>query len=341
MVFLERLAFVKSIAKPASRTGFPETDPQSAAGVMVVVIVAVPVVRGVNVRGNALVPLHRNTRARQSAIPGHTQLQAWIKCSSHKLRPTSNFASMQRSDGRGPDEIRSLNFELNVAPHSSGSVLISIGNTRVICAVTMEEAVPRWMKEQGVTGGWLTAEYSMLPYSTQPRKPRDITKGRIDGRCVEIQRLIGRSLRAVVDLEKLGPRTIWVDCDVLQADGGTRTAAITGASLALAIACRKFVREKKLAAPPMQKLVAAVSAGILNKEAIVDLNYEEDKLVTVDFNLVATEDGEFVEVQSSGEEATFAGSQLDEMLALGRKGIGALIGAQRAALARIMVTPES
>jgi ribonuclease PH len=246
---------------------------------------------------------------------------------------------MQRNDGRGRDESRPLNFELNVAQHASGSVLVSMGNTRVICAVTIGEAVPRWMKEQGVTGGWLTAEYSMLPYSTQPRKPRDIAKGRIDGRSVEIQRLIGRSLRAVVDLEKLGPRTIWVDCDVLQADGGTRTAAITGASLALAIACRRFAREKKLDAPPMQKLVAAVSAGILDGQAIVDLNYEEDKLVTVDFNLVATEDGEFVEVQSSGEEATFAGSQLDEMLALARKGIAALIGAQRAALARMMVTP--
>lgn len=246
---------------------------------------------------------------------------------------------MQRNDGRGPDEIRSLNFELNVAPHASGSVLVSMGNTRVICAVTIEETVPRWMKEQGVTGGWLTAEYSMLPYSTQPRKTRDIAKGRIDGRSVEIQRLIGRSLRAVMDLEKVGPRTIWVDCDVLQADGGTRTAAITGASLALVVACRKFVREKKLDTSPMQKLVAAVSAGILNGQAIVDLNYEEDKLVTVDFNLVATEDGEFVEIQSSGEEATFAGSQLDEMLVLGRKGISELIGAQRAVLARIMVTP--
>ena len=246
---------------------------------------------------------------------------------------------MQRNDGRAPDEIRPVNFDLNVAQHASGSVLVSMGNTRVICAVTIEEAVPRWMKEQAVTGGWLTAEYSMLPYSTQPRKPRDITKGRIDGRSVEIQRLIGRSLRAVIDLEKLGPRTIWVDCDVLQADGGTRTTAITGASLALAIACRKLVREKKLDAPPMQKLVAAMSAGILDGQAVLDLNYEEDKLVTVDFNLVATEDGEFVEVQGSGEEATFAGSELDEMLALGRNGISALIGAQRAVLARIMVTP--
>ena len=246
---------------------------------------------------------------------------------------------MQRSDGRPPDEIRPLNFELNVAPYASGSVLVSMDKTRVICAVTIEEAVPRWMKEQGVTGGWLTAEYSMLPYSTQPRKARDIVKGRIDGRSIEIQRLIGRSLRAVMDLEKLGSRTVWVDCDVLQADGGTRTTAITGSSLAVAIACRRLVREKKLDSSPMRKLVAAVSAGILNDQPIADLNYEEDKLVTVDFNLVATEDGEFVEVQGSGEEATFAQSQLDEMLALGRKGIGELIGAQRGVLARLMVTP--
>src|SRR5437667_2651091 len=246
---------------------------------------------------------------------------------------------MQRSDGRGSDEIRPINFELNVAPYASGSVLASMGNTRVICAVTIEEAVPRWMKEQGVTEGWLTAEYSMLPYSNQPRKPRDVGKGRVGGRSVEIQRLIGRSLRAVVDLEKLEPRTIWVDCDVLQADGGTRTTAITGSSLALAIACRKFVREKKLDAPPMRKLVAAVSAGILDGQTILDLNYDEDKLVSVDFNLVATEDGEFVEVQSSGEEATFAASQLDEMLALGRQGISDQIGAQRGGFARISVTP--
>ncbi len=269
--------------------------------------------------------------------------QAWlvrsVKCSSHKVAATPKFPPMQRVDGRAADEIRLLNFELNAAPHASGSVLVSMGNTRVICAVTIEEGVPRWMKEQGVTGGWLTAEYSMLPYSTQPRKARDIAKGRMDGRSVEIQRLIGRSLRAVMDLEKLGPRTIWIDCDVLQADGGTRTTAITGSSLALAIACRKLVRERKLDAPPMKKLIAAVSAGILDGQAIVDLDYEEDKLVTVDFNLVATEDGEFVELQSSGEEATFSGSQLDEMLTLGRKGISALIGAQRTVLARIMVTP--
>src|SRR6059058_4188166 len=159
---------------------------------------------------------------------------------------------MQRPDGRAPDQVRAVSFELNIAPHATGSVLVSMGNTRVICGVTVEEGVPRWMKEQNVTGGWLTAEYSMLPYSTTSRKPRDISKGRLDGRTTEIQRLIGRSLRAVIDLEKLGPRTMWIDCDVLQADGGTRTAAISGASLAVAIACRRLVEEKKLAAPPVR-----------------------------------------------------------------------------------------
>jgi ribonuclease PH len=245
----------------------------------------------------------------------------------------------QRSDGRTSDQVRAVDFELNIAPNASGSVLVSMGNTRVICGVTIEEAVPRWMKEQNVTGGWLTAEYSMLPYSTTTRKPRDISRGRLDGRSTEIQRLIGRSLRAVVDLEKLGPRTMWVDCDVLQADGGTRTAAITGSSLAVAIACRKLAKEKKVDAPPIKKLVAGVSAGMLDGNPIVDLNYEEDKAVTVDFNLIATEDGEFVEVQGSGEEATFAQSQLNEMLGLARKGIADLIAAQRAVLARIMVSP--
>jgi ribonuclease PH len=188
------------------------------------------------------------------------------------------------------------------------------------------------MKEQGVIGGWLTAEYSMLPYSTLTRKPRDIAKGRLDGRSSEIQRLIGRSLRAVVDLEKLGQRTMYVDCDVLQADGGTRTAAITGASLAVALACRKLVDDKKLAAVPIRNLVAAVSAGVLDGAPVLDLNYEEDKAVTVDFNLVATENGEFVELQGSGEEATFSQDQLTEMLTLGRKGIAELIEAQRGIL---------
>jgi ribonuclease PH len=247
---------------------------------------------------------------------------------------------MQRSDGRASDQIRPVSFELNIAPHATGSALVSMGNTRVICGVTVEEAVPRWMKEQNVTGGWLTSEYSMLPYSTTTRKPRDISKGRLDGRSTEIQRLIGRSLRAVIDLEKLGPRTMWIDCDVLQADGGTRTAAITGSSLAVALACRKIANDKLVDAPPIKKLVAAVSAGILDGQAIVDLNYEEDKAVTVDFNLVATEDGDFVEVQGSGEEATFAQSELELMMALARKGISDLIAAQRAVLARIMVSPS-
>jgi ribonuclease PH len=247
---------------------------------------------------------------------------------------------MQRLDGRSADQIRPVSFELGIAPNATGSVLVAMGNTRVICAVTIEETVPRWMKEQGVTGGWLTAEYSMLPYSTNTRKPRDITKGRLDGRSTEIQRLIGRSLRAVVDLEKLGPRTMWLDCDVLQADGGTRTAAITGASLAVAVACRKLADEKKINAPPIRKLVAAVSAGVLNGEPVLDLNYEEDKSVTVDFNLVATEDGEFVELQGSGEEATFSSEQLAEMLTLSRKGITELIAAQRAVLAALMVSSE-
>ena len=213
-----------------------------------------------------------------------------------------------------------------------------MGNTRVICGVTIEEIVPRWMKDQGLTGGWLTAEYSMLPYSTTTRKPRDIAKGRLDGRSSEIQRLIGRSLRSVIDLEQLGPRTMWIDCDVLQADGGTRTAAITGASLAVTVACRKLMEEKKIASSPMRKLIAAVSAGMVDGNAMVDLNYEEDKAAAVDLNLVATEDGEFVEIQGSGEEATFTPGQLQEMLALGHKGIRDLIAAQWNTIASLTVT---
>src|SRR6476620_4315185 len=236
---------------------------------------------------------------------------------------------MQRTDGRGPDQIRPVSFELGIAPNATGSVLVSMGNTRVICGVTIEEVIPRWMKEQSVTGGWLTAEYSMLPYSTHTRKQRDIAKGRLDGRSTEIQRLIGRSLRSVFDLERLGPRTMWIDCDVLQADGGTRTAAITGASLAVTIACQKLLGEKKIASSPMLKLIAAVSAGIVGGSALVDLNYEEDKAASVDFNLVATQDGEFVEIQGSGEEATFTQAQLDQMLTLGRSAIAQLIAAQR------------
>jgi ribonuclease PH len=243
---------------------------------------------------------------------------------------------MTRLDGRAPDEIRAVKFEIGTAPNATASALVSMGNTRVICAVMIEEGVPSWMKQQGVTGGWLTAEYSMLPYSTTTRKPRDISKGKLDGRSTEIQRLIGRSLRAVVDLEKLGPRTMWVDCDVLQADGGTRTAAITGASLAVRIACQRLVEENKLAELPVRHLVAAVSAGVLDGAPVLDLDYSEDKAVSVDFNLVGTETGELVEIQGSGEEATFSGQQLDEMLVLGRKGIADLIVAQRAVLATLV-----
>lgn len=240
---------------------------------------------------------------------------------------------MNRLHDRAPNELRPVQFQCGIAPHASGSVLISMGNTRVVCAVMIEENVPRWMKEQRVTGGWLTAEYSMLPYSTLTRKPRDIAKGRLDGRSSEIQRLIGRSMRAAVNLEKLGPRTIWVDCDVLQADGGTRTAAITGASLAVTLACRRLVEEKKLAELPIKTLVAAVSVGVIDGVPVLDLNYEEDKAVTVDLNLVATEEGALVEVQGAGEEATFSHEQLLQMLSLGQKGIAELVEAQRGVLA--------
>ena len=243
---------------------------------------------------------------------------------------------MNRLDGRAADQLRPIKFELGIAPHASGSVLISMGDTRVLCAVMIEETVPRWMKEQRVSGGWLTAEYSMLPYSTLIRKPRDISKGRLDGRSTEIQRLIGRSMRAVVDLEKFGPRTIWVDCDVLQADGGTRTAAITGASLAVSAACQRLVEEKKVPESPIKKLVAAVSVGVIDGTSLLDLNYAEDKAATVDLNLVATEDGALVEVQGAGEESTFSHQQLLEMLSLGEKGIVTLIAAQRAALASVV-----
>ncbi len=242
---------------------------------------------------------------------------------------------MNRLNERAPNELRPIRFECGIAPHASGSVLIAMGDTRVLCGVMIEENVPRWMKEQRVQGGWLTAEYSMLPYSTLTRKPRDIAKGRLDGRSSEIQRLIGRSMRAAVDLDKLGPRTIWVDCDVLQADGGTRTAAITGASLALTLACRRLVEEKKLPEIPIKQLVAAVSVGVVDGVALLDLNYEEDKAVTVDLNLVATEDGGLVEVQGAGEEATFSHAELLEMLSLGQTGIAELIAAQRALLEQL------
>jgi len=188
------------------------------------------------------------------------------------------------------------------------------------------------MKEQSATGGWITAEYSMLPYSTLQRKQRDITRGKIDGRSQEIQRLIGRAMRAAIDLEKLGPRTIWVDCDVLQADGGTRTAAITGAYVALSLAITKMVAEGKVLESPLLSGVAAVSVGIVNQQPLLDLCYTEDAAATVDLNLVMNSAGDFIELQGTGEEATFSEAQLAEMLALGKTGIGELLAAQQAAL---------
>jgi ribonuclease PH len=235
---------------------------------------------------------------------------------------------MERLDGRGASDLREVVIEPGVAPHAHGSVLIRFGRTQVICAATLEESVPRWMREQGGEGGWITAEYSMLPYSTLPRKPRDITKGRPDGRGTEIQRLIGRSLRAAVDLVALGQRTLWVDCDVLQADGGTRTAAITGACVAMELACRTLIDAGKLLHSPLKRRVAAVSVGVVGGEALLDLNYEEDKAATVDMNLVMTNQLEFVEVQGSGEEAVFSGEQLAGMLGLGKAGILRLLEIQ-------------
>ena len=238
-----------------------------------------------------------------------------------------------RVDGRAVDQLRAVRFQNNIAPYATGSTLIEWGNTRVICGVTVDESVPRWMKEQGVTGGWITAEYSMLPYSTLQRKQRDITKGKIDGRSQEIQRLIGRAMRAALDLEKLGSRTIWVDCDVLQADGGTRTAAITGAYVALSLAMRKLLADGKLPADPIRHAIAAVSVGILEKQALLDLCYTEDAAAEVDLNLVMTSAGEFIELQGTGEEATFSETQLEEMLVLGKAGVGELLDLQRGALA--------
>jgi ribonuclease PH len=238
-----------------------------------------------------------------------------------------------RADGRRSDQIRELRFRNHIAPNAAGSTLIECGNTRVICAAMLEESVPRWMKEQNVTGGWITAEYSMLPYSTLDRKTRDITKGKIDGRSQEIQRLIGRSIRAAINLEKLGARTIWVDCDVLQADGGTRTAAITGAYVALSLAIRKLLTEGKLTESPLLHPVAAVSMGMVNGHAMLDLCYTEDVAATVDFNLVMNAAGEFIELQGSGEEATFTQAQLNALLELGKAGIRTLLAAQQAALA--------
>ncbi len=242
-----------------------------------------------------------------------------------------------RHDGRRADQLRPISFEPGIAPHAAGSVLARCGRTQVICAVTVEENVPRWMKEQQVSGGWITAEYSMLPYSTLGRKPRDITKGRMDGRSTEIQRLIGRSVRAAVDLEALGPRTLCIDCDVLAADGGTRTTAISGTYVALELAIRKL-REKGLLPAekksPLRVPFAAISVGIVAGQPALDLDYVEDKDAETDMNVVMTARGQFIEVQASGEESTFSPREFSALLALAAKGIRKLSALQQAAVGR-------
>ena len=241
--------------------------------------------------------------------------------------------SNQRPDGRAADELRTVTFKNNIAPHATGSTLIEWGDTRVICCATIEEEVPRWMKAQGVEGGWITAEYSMLPYSTLDRKRRDSSKGKIDGRSQEIQRLIGRSMRAALDLVKIGPRTVWIDCDVLQADGGTRTASITGGYVALSLALAKLKADGLLTVDPIVSPVAAVSVGVVNDVPILDLPYVEDVAAEVDMNLVMNAEGEFIELQGTGEKDTFSDAELAAMLTHGRKGISDLLELQKAAIA--------
>jgi ribonuclease PH len=239
---------------------------------------------------------------------------------------------MPRTDGRAPDQLRKIEYILDVAPHAAGSVLIAFGNTRVICTACINEEVPRWMKVQGVKGGWLTAEYSMLPYSTLERKDRESSRGKPDGRSTEIQRLIGRSLRAVVDLEKLGPRTLYVDCDVLQADGGTRTAAITGAWVAMASALNYLRDEGVLKADPILDQVAAVSCGVCDGVPVLDLDYEEDSEAEADSNFVLTGAGQIVEIQATGEKRGFSRAEFDRLFALAETGCAELFALQKAAL---------
>jgi ribonuclease PH len=234
-----------------------------------------------------------------------------------------------RADGRKPDQLRPLSFRRRYTRQAPGSVLVRMGRTTVLCTCTVELAVPQFLV--GTGKGWLTAEYGMLPGSTSTRKPRD-RGGKVDGRTVEIQRLIGRSLRAVVDLERLGERTLWVDCDVLEADGGTRTASINGAFVAVVDA---LASQKRVLGPVSSVLtgsVAAVSVGLLDDVELLDLDYGEDKDAEVDLNLVMTGAGQFVEVQGSGEEATFSRSQLDRLLQLGKLGVDAVTAGQRRAL---------
>jgi ribonuclease PH len=237
----------------------------------------------------------------------------------------------KRADLRADDQLRPISYIWNIAPQAHGSILLQSGNTQVICAAMVEDKVPRWMMEQNVPGGWITAEYSMLPYSTQERKLRDVSRGKLDGRSQEIQRLIGRSLRAAVDLKKLGQRTIWLDCDVLSADGGTRTTSITGSFLAIKMAVERLLQQKTLKESPILHAVAATSAGVYQGKPILDLCYSEDKDAEVDMNFVMTDNHQIVEIQASAEESTFSQEQFSQMIELGKKGITELFQLQRTA----------
>ncbi len=240
------------------------------------------------------------------------------------------MATEERSYGRGPDAIRPTTLEPGFVRSATGSVLISMGETRVICTASAQDGVPRWLAGRG--SGWVTAEYGMLPASTGERKQRDATRGRQDGRTIEIQRLIGRALRGVVDFTALGERTVYLDCDVLQADGGTRCASITGAYVALALACARLRHEDTLARSPLTGSVAAVSCGIVGDRALLDLDYGEDSTAEVDANVVMTGAGDLVEVQATAERTPLSRARLDELLALAAAGIEELRALQAQAL---------
>jgi ribonuclease PH len=235
-----------------------------------------------------------------------------------------------RSDQRLPEQLRPVKITPDFIAAAEGSALMEVGNTRVICTASIEEAVPQFMRNTGK--GWISSEYSMLPRSTLTRTPREVSKGRQSGRTHEIQRLIGRSLRAVTDLSRLGERTIWIDCDVIQADGGTRTASITGAFVALGLAMEKLVEAGTLPAIPLKDFVGAVSVGIVEGEILLDLRYEEDSQADVDMNFVMTAGGKLVEVQATAEHQLFDDAQFEKMIALARRGVEELIEKQRAVL---------
>lgn len=238
---------------------------------------------------------------------------------------------MTRADGRRPDELRPVRIEPEVMKFAEGSALIHVGDTRVLCSATIEDRVPQWMRGRGV--GWITAEYAMLPRATQERTQRESARGRVGGRTHEIQRIVGRALRAVTDTAKLGERCIWIDCDVLQADGGTRTAAVTGAYVALALALRRVFDAKNRQAWPLDAAVAATSVGIVDGTALLDLAYDEDSRAHVDMNVFATDAGRFVELQGTAEATPFDRRDLDTLLGLAERGLAQLFAAQRAALA--------